>query len=101
MGAWVNWDYFRGVTISLLTDRRKSWYKMRQMNGKVVTGGKPYQSRLAPYEAEIDRLRLDGASIRGIAAGMFSRTSPSSRQGIRFADSLRLGDMRRRGAEVF
>jgi len=43
------------------------------MSGKVVTGGKPYQSRLAPYEAEIDRLRLDGASIRGIAAEMFAR----------------------------
>ena len=27
------------------------------MRGKVVTGGKPYQSRLAPYEAEIDRLK--------------------------------------------
>lgn len=43
------------------------------MSGKVVTGGKPYQSRLAPYEAEIDRLRLDGASIRCIAAEMFAR----------------------------
>ena len=40
------------------------------MVGKVVTkGSKPFQSKLAPYEAEVKRLKADGASIRAIAAG--------------------------------
>jgi len=40
------------------------------MVGKVVTkGGKPFQSKLAPYEAEVKRLKADGASVRAIAAG--------------------------------
>jgi len=40
------------------------------MVGKVVTkGGKPFQSKLAPYEAEIRDLKAGGASIRAIAAG--------------------------------
>ena len=43
------------------------------MSDKVVTGGKPFQSKLAPYEAEIKELKASGASIRAIAAEMTSR----------------------------
>ena len=39
----------------------------------VVTGGKPFQSKLAPYEAEIKELKSQGASIRAIAVEMASR----------------------------
>ena len=44
------------------------------MVGKVVTkGGKPFQSKLAPYEAEVKRLKAGGASVRAIAAEMLAR----------------------------
>ncbi len=43
------------------------------MSRKVVTGGKPFQSKLAPYEAEIKDLRAQGVSIRAIAVEMASR----------------------------
>ena len=43
------------------------------MRDKVVTRGKPFQSKLAPYEAEIRDLKASGASIRAIAAEMTSR----------------------------
>jgi len=39
------------------------------MRDKVVTRGKPFQSKLVPYEAEIRDLKAGGASIRAIAAG--------------------------------
>ena len=39
---------------------------MRVMGKKVVTGGKPFQSKLAPYEAEVKTLRAAGMSIRAI-----------------------------------
>ena len=41
---------------------------------KVVTkGGKPFQSKLAPYEAEVKELKANGASVRAIAAEMLAR----------------------------
>ena len=40
---------------------------------KVVTRGKPFRSKLAPYEAEIKELKASGASIRAIAAEMTAR----------------------------
>ena len=44
------------------------------MRKKVVTrGGKPYQSKLAPHEAEIKKLKADGVSVRAIAAEMLAR----------------------------
>ena len=43
------------------------------MRNKVVTGGGPFRSKLAPYEAEIKNLKASGASIRAIAAEMTSR----------------------------
>ena len=43
------------------------------MRKKAVTGGKPFKSKLAPYEAEIKELKSQGASIRGIAAEMATR----------------------------
>ena len=43
------------------------------MKDKVVTGGRPFHSKLAPYEAEIKELKASGASIRAIAAEMTSR----------------------------
>ena len=43
------------------------------MGDKVVTRGKPFQSKLAPYEAEIKELKASGASIRAIAAEMTAR----------------------------
>ena len=44
------------------------------MGGEVVTrGGKPFQSKLAPYETEVKRLVADGASLRAIAEEMHSR----------------------------
>ena len=44
------------------------------MREKVVTrGGKPFQSKLAPYEAEVKRLVADGASLRVIAKEMCLR----------------------------
>ena len=43
------------------------------MRCKIVTRGKPFQSKLAPYEAEIKELKASGASIRAIAAEMTSR----------------------------
>ena len=44
------------------------------MGGEVVTrGGKPFQSKLAPYETEVKRLVADGASLRTIAKEMRSR----------------------------
>ena len=43
------------------------------MGGKVVTwGGKPFQSKLAPYEAEVKRLFANGESLRAIAKEMRS-----------------------------
>ncbi len=43
------------------------------MRGEVVTkGGKPFQSKLAPHEAEVKRLKAEGASTRTIAAEMFA-----------------------------
>ena len=49
------------------------WYNFGIMRNKVVTRGKPFQSKLAPYEAEIKQLRTNGASIRSIAAEMTAR----------------------------
>ena len=49
------------------------WYNIAAMRDKVVTRGKPFQSKLAPYEAEIRDLKASGASIRAIAAEMTSR----------------------------
>lgn len=49
------------------------WYNICDMRDKVVTRGKPFQSKLAPYEAEIRDLKASGASIRAIAAEMTSR----------------------------
>ena len=43
------------------------------MRKKVVTRGKPFRSKLAPYEEEIKELKSGGASIRGIAAEMLAR----------------------------
>ena len=43
------------------------------MGNKVVTGGGPFRSKLAPYEAEIKNLKVNGASIRAITAEMTSR----------------------------
>ena len=43
------------------------------MRCKIVTRGKPFQSKLAPYEAEIKELKASGASIRAITAEMASR----------------------------
>ena len=43
------------------------------MGDKVVTGGGPFHSKLAPYEAEIRDLKANGASIRAIAAEMTLR----------------------------
>ena len=44
------------------------------MGEEVVTrGGKPFQSKLAPYETEVKRLVADGASLRTIAKEMRSR----------------------------
>ena len=43
------------------------------MGNEVVTGGRPFRSKLAPYEAEIKNLKTSGASIRAIAAEMTSR----------------------------
>ena len=44
------------------------------MGGKVVTvGGKPFHSKLAPYESEVKELKASGASVRAIAAEMFAR----------------------------
>ena len=49
------------------------WYNIATMGDKVVTGGRPFHSKLAPYEAEIKELKASGASIRAIAAEMTSR----------------------------
>ena len=39
-----------------------------EMGKKVVTrGGKPFQSKLAPYETEVKALKAGGASVRAIA----------------------------------
>ena len=41
------------------------------MARKVVTrGGKPFQSKLAPYEAEVKKLKANGVSVRSIAEEM-------------------------------
>ena len=41
------------------------------MGKEVVTrGGKPFQSKLAPYEAEVKSLKSDGVSVRAIAEEM-------------------------------
>lgn len=41
------------------------------MIGKVVTeSGKPFQSKLAPYEAEVKELKASGSSVRAIAEEM-------------------------------
>ena len=61
------------VTTSPLTTTEESWYNIRVMRKNVVTGGKPFQSKLAPYEVEIKELKAQGASIRTIAAEMASR----------------------------
>ena len=39
----------------------------------VTRGGKPFQSKLAPYEAEVKRIVADGASLRAVVKGMHSR----------------------------
>ena len=49
------------------------WYNNNIMRDKVVTAGRPFRSKLAPYEAEIRDLKANGASIRVIAAEMASR----------------------------
>ena len=49
------------------------WYNNNTMRDKVVTAGRPFRSKLAPYEAEIRDLKANGASIRAIAAEMASR----------------------------
>ncbi len=49
------------------------WYNNNIMRDKVVTAGRPFRSKLAPYEAEIRDLKANGASIRAIAAEMASR----------------------------
>ena len=47
---------------------------MRVMIEKDVTkGGKPFQSKLAPYEAEVKELKANGASVRAIAEEMLAR----------------------------
>ena len=47
---------------------------MRDMRRNVVTkGGKPYQSKLAPHEAEVKKFKSDGVSVRAIAAEMLMR----------------------------
>ena len=52
----------------------KSCYNTVDMGRKVVTiGGKPFHSKLAPYESEVKELRASGASVRAIAAEMFAR----------------------------
>ena len=51
----------------------KSWYNIGVMRENAVTGGKPFQSKLAPYEAEIKELKSQGASTRVIAAEMATR----------------------------
>ena len=51
----------------------KSWYNIVIMSKNAVTGGKPFQSKLAPFESEIKELKSQGASIRAIAAEMASR----------------------------
>lgn len=38
--------------------------------GVVTRGGKPFQSKLAPYETEVKALKADGASVRAIAEKM-------------------------------
>ncbi len=43
------------------------------MRCTIVTRGKPFQSKLAPYEAEIKELKASGASVRAITAEMTSR----------------------------
>ena len=49
----------------------KSCYNARVMIEKVVTrGGKPFQSKLAPYEAELMELKANGVSVRAIAEEM-------------------------------
>ena len=48
-------------------------YNVGVMRYKIVTRGKPFQSKLAPYEAEMKELKASGASIRVIAAEMTSR----------------------------
>ena len=52
----------------------KSCYNTRVMIEKDVTkGGKPFQSKLAPYEAEVKELKANGASVRAIAGEMLAR----------------------------
>ena len=41
--------------------------------GVVTKGGKPFHSKLAPYESEVKELKASGASVRGIAAEMLVR----------------------------
>ena len=43
------------------------------MSKKVVTGGKPFQSKLAPYEDEVKELKGAGESLKAIAAAMKER----------------------------
>ena len=53
---------------------RKSCYNIVEMSEKVVTtGGKPFRSKLAPYESEVKELKASGASVRAIAAEMLAR----------------------------
>ena len=52
----------------------KSCYNIRVMLEKVVTkGGKPFQSKLAPYEGEVLELKANGVSVRAIAGEMRAR----------------------------
>ena len=53
---------------------QKSCYNTVDMGRKVVTiGGKPFHSKLAPYESEVKELKASSASVRAIAAEMFAR----------------------------
>lgn len=67
---------------------------MGKMSGKVVTrGGKPFQSKLAPYEAEVKRFAADGVSVRSIAKEMFSR------HGLRVSHNAVASFLRTHGAK--
>ena len=66
---------------------------MPVMRGKVVTkGGKPFQSKLAPHEAEVKRLKAEGASTRTIAAEM------SARHGLQVSHNAVASFLRTHGA---
>ena len=65
---------------------QKSCYNTVDMGRKVVTiGGKPFHSKLAPYESEVKELKASSASVRAIAAEMFARHGQCRR--VVFADA--------------